>query len=579
MRVYGATFLSPTLEHFNSSEVPCLTPFTGTVQMRCEYGFLNISSGCRQGCFAGNLTMDGGAFVRYPDLVSGDQFDLDCPDGYVGFARLECGDVVPFVQAGACYAHCPAERFYHGIWDVEHDLIYHTDTVEIPCKEGFDGYVVLKCTAGTVTLEEGGCYKRCANGRFIVRMGITMRHARLAHDEVTPSMPCPEGYVGSVRLLCTNGIVSIGEGGCPSHCSSGVLQGSRYKAMLHLENASLMCPVAGTLQVSCVDGEVTQLGGLCYQGCEAGMLRDENGSSIMYPTIDHLGNVTGACGDGRSGYVQVNCSDGVAMLDALPGQRCFLHCTEGVNLTTSDGAIIYAPPIDHGQQVPVKCPATPGTVTVRCSDSVLYIGEGNCGPSNCAAGKLEVGQTKVPHPEINDGFETEAPSQCPGEYLGEAIFSCKNGTVEALNVSLVYPAIVGLEAVNFSVDNYSQEFLMERENEYFELCGCCIPPDPPPGSQPISGVDLRKIIFWAVGLAFVGVLASFCGGIWLMRPPKMPAKLGKLKRKMSRIAPSPEEDPATAKKGEAIVEYKPRLTRSKLTEFRETYDGKAEPTW
>lgn len=546
LAVYGANFFTPAMQHLESFDQPCMTPYLGKVNVRCKLGKLNVTSGCKQGCWGGNVTIAGGALLRYPDLISGERFSISCPLEYAGFVTLQCGDQVPFVQAGECYKHCDPGRYFTDFWNVEHGQIFHSDTAEVKCDAAFDGYAVLKCNDGVVSLQDGGCYKRCTNGRFGVRLGIALRYAGLGHGAVSPSMECPEGYVGSVRLKCEMGVVSIGEGGCPAHCLAGAIQGARYKYMLHTENASLVCPVAGTLSVRCFDGVVTILGGKCFNGCPAGRLIDENKSSIEYGALEHLGNTTGTCAGNSTGYVQVNCTDTVMMLDPLPGQRCFKHCVAGT-LNTSAGTKISTPAMQNGQRLPIKCPGTAGSVTVRCSDGGPYVFSGDCGPQNCPAGKTLVGQTEVQHPEINHGEETEKPSQCPGDFLGEATFSCSGAKAEVLNVSLLYPAIVNLSAKDFFAGNATPVFLAEHISEYFELCGCCVPAGLPPGSLPIKGVDMRKIILWAASVGSVGVLLATVSGLYVLRPKFLRF------RKRSQIYPNEQ---AEAIKDEKPVEGK-----------------------
>jgi len=574
--VYGASFVTPMMVHLENYTQPCMVPYYGDVFVSCAYGKLNITSRCQQGCWAGNMSIQGGARLFYPAMISGEQYSTQCPGGYAGFVTLECGDIMPFVASGACYKHCQAARYFQENWNVEHDLIYHTDTAEYECHPDYDGYVILKCDAGTVSLEEGGCYKRCVNGRYSVRIGIALRHAQLGHGELSPSMQCPEGYVGSVRLLCTHGVVSVGEGGCPAHCASGIIQGANYKYMLHTENASLVCPIAGSIDVGCLDGTVSVFRGACYTGCGAGSMFDVNGSLIEYPGIDHLGVVTGTCAGSSTGFVQVNCSDGEAMLDPLLGQRCVKHC-QGGNLTTSDGTRIASGDLMHGQQNPIKCPGGKiGSVTVRCSDGLLYIASGNCGPTNCPAGSTTVWQTDVPYPEINDGEETEKPSECPGTYIGAATFSCSNASVSVLNVSVVYPAIPGLSAVHINLSNLSQEDLLWHEDDYFELCGCCIPADQPPGAAPIPGVDLRKIIVWALTTAAAGVVLAAVSGFVVMRPQR--CRRGK---KASQIHPKDAiEDASKGQESTEVVPYQEEANEVvPYKPVRQPYNKPLPPDW
>jgi len=306
-----------------------------------------------------------------------------------------------------------------------------------------------------------------------------------------------------------------------------------------------------------------------------------NSSLIEYPSIDHLGAVTGTCAGNSTGFVQVNCSDGLAMLDALPGQRCVKHC-QGGTLVTTDGTSIMSPGVNHGQQVPIKCPGEKvGSVTVRCSDGELYIGSGNCGPTNCPAGEMTVWQTDVPYGEINDGEETEKPSECPGTYVGAATFSCSNASVSVLNVSLIYPAMLGLAAVDINLSNISEEDLLWHQDDYFELCGCCIPADTPPGPDPIPGVDMRKIIAWAVATAGVGTAMAALSGFLVMRPDR--CRRGK---KGSRIHPKdaiengPGKDEATEvvpyeENNEMVAYDKPKFIRPQ----RQPYDKPLPPDW
>jgi len=532
------------------------------------FGEINATSGCSSGCFAGNMTLAASeALIYYPSMMTGDLHTAQCPYGFAGFVTLECGDSLPFVISGACYSHCPASRYAQGKWTADHPEIYHGQTFDRVCKDFFDGFVVLECDDGTVSLKEGGCYERCEAGQFMVRMGIWLQHGELGHGEKTPSKPCPSGYVGSARLECDDGEVVVEEGGCYQHCGAGSIQGAEYLGLLHTQNASLTCPIAGLLQVQCLDGAVSIRDGACVTGCAAGNITDSNGSVVVYPRIDHLGYTTGTCSGNSTGQVQVSCSDGAVTLIPLEGQRCVSHCDDSVNLTTVDGSILLAPPLDHGQEVPIKCPdGKPGSVMVRCSDGVQFVLAGTCGPSNCAAGSIPVGDAELAHPEMNDGGMTDSPTTCGTGYLGEAMFTCSEAVVSVLNVSLRYPAIVGLQAIDFNLSNVSEDVLARHDDEFFELCGCCTPAQLPPEPDPIAGVNLRKIVVWAVGLFTMGTVLAAIGGGWALRPESCRRSKG------SRVQP---EEEMAGDKPSAIVAYvdKPTAQKPVNPNYREQYSG------
>lgn len=574
LSVYGGNFISPIMQHLETFDQPCMPPFVGTITLSCSYGVLSVISQCKQGCFAGNITVPREATIFYPDLIPDQQYGAQCPVGYAGSVSLRCSDLVPFASSGVCHKHCQPGRFRSsdGLWNVEYGLIYHNATQEALCDPAFDGYIVLGCSDGIVALQEGGCFKRCPDGRYTVRPGIVLRYTSLANNQMTPSMECPTGFVGSVRLICTDGVMGIAAGGCPANCESGYVQGAQYNGMSHLEYASLVCPIAGTVSVKCIDGVVTLLGGRCLSGCAAGSIAYEENSYIQYGAINHLGVVTGTCAGNSSGYIQVNCSDSIAALDPLPGQGCYKHCGAQV-LTTADGSLISAPILKHGQQIPIHCPAgLPGVITVRCSDGMAFIASGQCGSMNCRRGLVQVGQAPVPNPEINDGDESVVPSQCSAHYLGAATFRCSNGRTTALNVSLLYPAIPGLEAVDFNVSNMSSGFLMQHDEDYFYICGCCIPQQTPLGAAPIGGVDLRTIIYWAVGVAVLFVLLAVIAGVWVLRPAHF--------RKASRIHPNkltlPPSPTSKASEGAIVAYVRPPPEKLQMQPFkpmRESYKG------
>jgi len=534
--VHGAMFTTSRMEHMEELNVSCTPPYTGVVDVKCAYGQLNVTSRCVRGCFAGYLNVNG-AYVQYPQMLSGGRYQTGCPTGFAGEVLMECLDEVPYALVGTCYSHCQAGRWMapedEGSYPIEHNLIMFNQSQDIDCPTGWDGYVILRCENGALVKTFGGCYGSCMNGRMITRPGVQFRYAGLSHGEMTSSMQCPDGFVGSVRLYCNNSVVSIGMGGCPAHCTASGIDGATYGGMLHEEIADLVCPEFGALNVRCYDGEVNIISGACIYGCAAGAILDERNSSIEFIAMEHDGNATGVCSGDSTGFIRVKCNDTHVYADPLPGEKCFRHCLPKT-VTTLDGSQVQTPYIYHGQMASIDCPAgKPGIIMVQCYDDNITFVEGWCGDMNCAGGEVLNGGAVVPYGTLNNGRTSVVPVSCndgPSKgYLGEINFACSAGDTSILNITHFLPVLPEESPGVVNVTTLTAQEKESHDDEFFLLCQCCVPPDDPPAVADGLAVDFRVILYWAIGTAILGLIIATATGAIFMRG----------KAKISRIVPEP----------------------------------------
>lgn len=565
--VYGASFTSPILEHWENHTQACLEPYSGYVLVECAYGGLTTTSYCKQGCFAGEYVFPTqgdivpGAVVPYPDMVSGTTVTLTCPSGYTGSPVLECDDAVVVVAESGCYGHCPAGNFFGDGYSVSHYEILHGETQLRGCPDFHEGTVLLNCTSGQVLLQEGGCYPNCYSGTVAVRDGVLLPHPVMDHGDALAPISCPEGYVGNVWLECYSGYVFVADGECHAHCDAGDLQGASFGALLHGQTADVPCPDLGIIQVQCVDGSVSVISGKCIYHCDAGQIADENGVIVKYGAMSHMGNVSATC-QGAQGTRTAFCNDTVVTLLEVSGEECLRHC-EAQAVFTDDGTMIAAPYLEHGRTAYVDCPSEKlGIVEVRCSNAVSTT-HGSCGETNCAAGSLMSGDAVLDHGAMNNGHRS-GPEQCSAKqagYLGEATFLCTSGTASVADVMMVYENnITGRP--NLTELNQTQRI---------RLCSCCTPPAPAPGAEAVAGTDLTQIGVWALMTGSVGLLAAIAAGSW----PMVKAKY----QKWNATKVTPEESiEAPAEAGNDSYDAPPRAwTGSRLDapeqKYRQGYQG------
>ncbi|CAJ1392478.1 unnamed protein product [Effrenium voratum] len=517
LEVDGAKFLSPVLDHAETFLQPCIEPYSDFVNLTCIFGELHVTSNCRLGCFANTTVLPGGAQVPYPNLVSGYTSQPACPPGFVGSVTLICDDGSIKVHSGACNSHCAAGLF-------QGPSGYFVSHLEIQYNE--TRLLRLRCL-GTVVIEEGECPRNCLEGAMLVRSGVIMPHTSMEHGEVSNERKCPVNFVGSIRLRCSDSVVSVASGQCYEHCGYGQVQGAEYRNLEHEAYVSIMCPEVGQIKIKCLDGVTEVLEGECLYGCQKGTIPDPNGVPLQFPSFPHGTKINGTCSNLGVGQVELICNN--TAVSVVSG-ACLRHCPPQ-STQSRDGSNISTPYIEHLQQDAVECPAPlPGTLALYCNDYVTTVFDGVCGDMNCPEGEITSNGAVVQHPAINDQRRA-GPGSCGENYLGQPVFTCDTGKASVLAVNLIrQPRIPG-------VDNVSQKIGSDynfTEEDRFKLCGCCLPPPSRPDVDALQGVDSLVIIYWAVGVGGASLLLASAAGYWIhkKRPPKV-----------SQVSPEMAENP------------------------------------
>jgi len=566
--LYGAIITSPLMEHRGKLTPACnKAGFSGHILLQCDFGFLNATSLCAYECPIGNTTITNGIVVDHPRMADGEFHARACPSAGVGDMVLKCVNGVVILYSGGCYKHCVAGWFYDPTrlpkldsWSVSHYEILHNKTVEATCPQYYDGTIVLHCWNGLVTDILGRCSTNCRPTRTLIRPGVVVMNREMVTGSMTNTMPCPVGFTGNMRLLCTEGVISLGEGGCNSTCAPGVIDTAPHGELFHGDLVEIACPDTGTLLVSCFDGTTTHESGKCFLGCPAGKITDENGTQIEHSYIRHNESQPGACIGLAQGNVNLFCNDTVVTQRRLPGEQCLRSCVSkpvlvpgaifflslgGTTTTTLNINALVIPPITaHGNQATTRCPRicgvgeTQGTngcmydpsllsfsrtdlrglVTMRCFDTDWQVVDGECGDMNCAPGVLSSNGASFSHPEINNGW-TAGPAVCPSPYEGIATFACNEGVATIDEVTMQLPVSPrDFEAI--AIGNESSD------DSRFVICGCCFP-EPPPIDNVVVVENDAGVYIWVVAMA--GTLTVTVVGVagWYFMP----------KNKVSRVWP------------------------------------------
>eukprot|EP00927_Polykrikos_kofoidii_P076828 TRINITY_DN73853_c0_g1_i1.p1 TRINITY_DN73853_c0_g1~~TRINITY_DN73853_c0_g1_i1.p1 ORF type:complete len:1353 (-),score=117.98 TRINITY_DN73853_c0_g1_i1:225-4283(-) len=540
--VVGASFVSPRLDHLGVFKQPCTSPFQGLVIVTCFGGNLNVSSHCRTGCFAGTAMLPSGtsnAPIDYPDMEDTHLLGpLDCPESFSGIVTMRCLNGSLHQHAGGCHADCIPGTWSGGYFDILHYDFRHDELVQRPCPVNHSGAVTLRCASGNVERESGMCYKNCQAGRVLVRVGVTFDYWDAEHDTTYPTRLCPQpGFVGSVKLWCDNGQVSVKEGSCNRNCQGpGVVEGegAAYLNLAHGLNATLQCPESGTLDVLCNDGIVQVISGHCIRSCPPGQTTDARGILIRHDVIAHNSTTSGVCmgfSTGLKGFAPLlYCRDGQVELITSDVSRCYKHCRSGV-VNSTDGYLLRVnDDILHGQSVFSSCPnGVLGTLTIECSDGILFHVGGACGDQNCAAGTISSGDATLEYTEINNGMEL-GPLACPADFNGESILNCDKGEVTVGRVLLPSTSVKTIEnrgvPENYSDDanlstlfaGYVDSLYDESEEDPYRngilLCECCVYAGATPGVAGVASKDQWEVVWWAGIAGGGGALITIASGLW-----------------------------------------------------------------
>jgi len=539
LEVYGASLTTPLMEHRAKVDYPCEHPFNGVVKLSCDFGQLFANSECQAECLPGNVSMEYGAALAHPKMMSGDLYPTRCPLGFVDVpVVLRCQDGKGVVHSGGCFKHCAADWFYdphyprEESWAVQHYEILHDSATIRECPEYFDGKVTLSCWNGKATMTSGHCSRNCRPNRIMIRAGVVVMNREMLSGQLAASVPCPPSFDGSMRLLCTEGVVSLGEGGCNATCPPGIVLTAPYGELGDNEVAEIACPDTGTVFIRCNDGTVTVLGGRCFKGCESGTVIDKNGTRIEYPYIRHNESTAGACAGLSKGVVTLQCNDTKVIQAALPGERCLRFC-RSQPVETPDGSTIFPPDTEHGNQATVRCPnGQLGLVTVSCYDTEFQVIDGVCGNTNCPESYVYSNGALLTHYAINNGWRA-GPTMCPAPYQGVSTFWCRNGTTVVDEVTVQLPVSdEDFEAVALGNET--------SEDSRFLLCGCCYPHGAPPAAEAIKGRETGIYISVVASGAGLSVMLAVVAG-WYFLPRKKTSRVWPEKKKPPDPRPVAEQ--------------------------------------
>lgn len=514
--VYGASFETRLLEHLETISQPCSYNYNGNVNVTCDKGYINATSGCERLCQSGNFTLSGGASVGYVGMESGHRQNVTCPSGFSGIATLQCTDGEVWVHSGMCSAHCQAGFWSTagGSFEISHYEINHGETLSEPCpSDDHSGPgVVLRCNDGAVELESGGCYRHCSNppGQYFIRTGVIMPYDTHFSGETLPFFDCPSRFTGTVRTRCEDGVVQTIDGECQAHCAPGRMDDASYGWLLHREEVIIACDSAGSIVVRCTDGVVEKISGYCYRACGPGEVPDSNGMMIAWDRpLPHDGTVVGICSGYAFGSVTLRCNDTVVVPEpiASAGEGCIRHCRTGF-VNTSLGFAIRSPALQHGGFADVRCPAdTLGTIAVLCNDSHLSITDGECGPMNCGPGSVLSNGAGIIHEEMNNG-RRGGPGACPNPYIGEATFTCANSSVTIVDIS-VSPNLGSGVSGGPSVQNPDDDV-----SDRIVLCGCCLRTEDVPAVGALSerqmGIETVIVFGFVCAMVLISTVAGCC---------------------------------------------------------------------
>ncbi|CAE6959311.1 Lrp4 [Symbiodinium natans] len=273
------------------------------------------------------LEMEDSTFaLEHPSLDDREVLVSDCPGHLVGSAEFLCQDGKTLLSNAGCRRarSCPAGQFLLGHALVEHSAMDHGIMEPSSCPEGFEGQYFLQCQDGSVVQKHGefSCRATCdTTGSLWVDDGaVEVSHGKMIEGG-TVKVVCPKGSAGQgVYLSCDGGYINVTESTCQrsSFCPAGVVtSGSAEVSHDNLDDKELLilaCPdgFSGSLNIVCRKGEVEVDRGSCRRGCAAGLVAQESSEGGEPLNLAH-----GMLADGE--LVHLDCPDGYA---GRPAYRC-----------------------------------------------------------------------------------------------------------------------------------------------------------------------------------------------------------------------------------------------------------------
>lgn len=279
------------------------------------------------------LELDGSTFaLDHPGLDDREVLVSACPGHLVGTAEFICQDGKALLSNAGCRRarSCPAGQFLLGHALVQHSAMDHGIMEPSSCPEGFEGQYFLQCQDGTVVQKHGefSCRATCdtAGSLWVDDGAVEVSHGKMIEGG-TVKVVCPKGSAGQgVYLSCEGGYINVTESTCQrsSFCPAGVVtSGSAEVPYDNLDDKELLilaCPdgFSGSLNIVCHKGEVEVERGSCRQGCEPGLVASVQDPDLAEPEVLSMAHGSLAdgelvrleCPDGYVGHVMYRCLDG-----------------------------------------------------------------------------------------------------------------------------------------------------------------------------------------------------------------------------------------------------------------------------
>jgi len=315
------------VQHGSSTKVSCPAGYNGTVTFACNDGVLSQSRGkCGARCDAGAKELMDDLSLDYPDMDDREDLTMQCPNPLAGTVQFRCQDGEVIVHVDDCRkAHtCPAGHFLLGHARVDHTAMDHGVWIRKECPKGFEGSYFLQCEDGTmIANHNSSCRATCTSGGslWVDEGRVEVSHGKIIEGGKV-KVHCPAGSAGEgVDLSCEGGYINVTNGTCNRSffCIAGYVSSNNasvyHNQLDDHEPMVLKCPdgYSGSLDVVCNQGEVSILettSGPCHKICPAGVATLPDGIEIEHGDLEHDQQSELKCPEHYTGSLPFVCVEG-----------------------------------------------------------------------------------------------------------------------------------------------------------------------------------------------------------------------------------------------------------------------------